>query len=619
LCKGANKIFMKGSPFRSALFLASLAASFFLLDIVYDFLIGDTHAVSPSHFIFAIAVILLSAYYGYQLATSREREEIIVRQSRAELEGKVQERTAELERANQDLQTEITMHRQAKELQERLLAQVDQGRQRAEALAAELQLANTTLNTLIDTLPAGLMIVNKNGELERANFLAKFILKELLLAQGNPESPSGASARTVGSPLLCYSDGTGIRQQDLPLERALEFGQVTPGLEAKLCPEEGKSLYVLISASPVYDESGQIISAVQVIQDITPIKTAGQALQASEEKFSTVFRLSPDSQALLRLEDQAVLDVNDKFLQMFDLEREQVVGKSWRNLPILPGRAEQDRIQATFKRYGFVTDFEVDLSSLLDRVQAVLISLIPIPIQGQDCVLAIAHDVSARKRSEMALAQAQTELARELQERAALEERQRLARDLHDSVSQDLYGISLGAHTALALFESDQVRTLEALNYILSLAQAALSEMRALIFELRPQSLEIEGLTGALIKRITALRLRHPVEIELELCPEPEVALKTKEALYWIAQEALQNAVKHAQAAHLNVRLAEDPHCLVLEICDSGQGFDPLAAYPGHLGLRSMRERAQSVGGELEIISQPDCGTQVHVHVPIYS
>jgi signal transduction histidine kinase len=86
--------------------------------------------------------------------------------------------------------------------------------------------------------------------------------------------------------------------------------------------------------------------------------------------------------------------------------------------------------------------------------------------------------------------------------------------------------------------------------------------------------------------------------------------------LYRIAQEALQNTVKHARADRLDVRLIRESEGLKLEVCDNGVGFDPLAAYPGHLGLRSMRERAQRAGGSLDIVSAPGRGTQIRARIP---
>jgi PAS domain S-box-containing protein len=206
---------------------------------------------------------------------------------------------------------------------------------------------------------------------------------------------------------------------------------------------------------------------------------------------------------------------------------------------------------------------------------------------------------------------------------AALEERQRLARELHDSVSQALYGIQLGALTAHELLEAEPADTdlksnlAEPLEYVLGLADAGLAEMRALIFELRPESLETEGLVAGLTKQIASLRTRHGIAMEVSLCQEPTVALEVKETLYRIAQEAMHNIVKHAEARHVNLKLQCDGGEILMEISDDGKGFDADASYPGHLGLRSMRERAEQLGGKFEVTSASEVGTRLVVRVPI--
>ncbi len=202
------------------------------------------------------------------------------------------------------------------------------------------------------------------------------------------------------------------------------------------------------------------------------------------------------------------------------------------------------------------------------------------------------------------------EQARQL---AALEERQKLARELHDSVSQALYGISLGARTARTLLERDPSRARDPLEYISTLAEAGLAEMRALIFELRPESLQMEGLVAALTKQTDALRARHQMHVEPHFCPEPDVTLVVKETFYRIAQEALHNIVKHARAHRVELRLETDAATLRLSIRDDGLGFDPAGKFPGHLGLRSMRERAEKIGGVFRLDSVPGQGTFLQV------
>jgi signal transduction histidine kinase len=209
------------------------------------------------------------------------------------------------------------------------------------------------------------------------------------------------------------------------------------------------------------------------------------------------------------------------------------------------------------------------------------------------------------------------ELYERAQQAASLEERQRLARELHDSVSQALYGIALGARTARTLLDRDPQKAAEPVDYVLSLAEAGLTEMRALIFELRPESLETEGLVAALEKQVAAARARYGLSVDANLCPEPDAPLDVKEAVYRVAQEALHNVVKHARARNVQLRLAFDRGELTLEVEDDGAGFDPAGEFPGHMGLTSMRERIVRVAGEIEITSAPGRGTKVRAWVPI--
>jgi PAS domain S-box-containing protein len=207
-------------------------------------------------------------------------------------------------------------------------------------------------------------------------------------------------------------------------------------------------------------------------------------------------------------------------------------------------------------------------------------------------------------------------LLSEARGKAALEERQRLARELHDSVSQALYGIALGARTARKLVDQNPQLATDPLDYVLSLADAGLAEMRALIFELRPESLETEGLVAALEKQAAALRARHEISVETSLCEEPTASVEVKEAIYRIAQEALHNTVKHARANGVGLELVCDEGSLTLEVSDDGVGFDAGGEFPGHLGLRSMRERAQRVGGTLTVETSPGGGTRIRARIP---
>jgi signal transduction histidine kinase len=221
--------------------------------------------------------------------------------------------------------------------------------------------------------------------------------------------------------------------------------------------------------------------------------------------------------------------------------------------------------------------------------------------------------------NQAAIAIENAQLYEQAQALVAVEERQKLARELHDSVSQALYGIAIGLHTARIQLDRDQAKLPESLEDLLSLAEAALAEMRALIFELRPESLEREGLVSALSKQGAALQARYDMLVQTDLGEEPALPLTVKQELYRIAQEALHNTVKHAQASKVDLVLRRTANTVILEVCDDGVGFDPLGSYPGHLGLHSMQERVSHLGGSFQIESAPGQGTHLLTQVPVES
>lgn len=165
------------------------------------------------------------------------------------------------------------------------------------------------------------------------------------------------------------------------------------------------------------------------------------------------------------------------------------------------------------------------------------------------------------------------------------------------------------------MLESEPEQAIAPIEYVIGLAEAGLAEMRALIFELRPESLEIEGLVGAIAKQVAVLRSRYKLTVEADLGDEPDLPPEMKEALYRVAQEILHNIVKHARASTVVLRLTSQKNEIILEVRDNGRGFDPTGSFPGHLGLPSMRERVAKAGGTFVIESAPGQGTAVCVRV----
>ena len=203
---------------------------------------------------------------------------------------------------------------------------------------------------------------------------------------------------------------------------------------------------------------------------------------------------------------------------------------------------------------------------------------------------------------------------------AAIAERHRLSRELHDSVTQSLYSVTMYAEAAARLLATGDTGTAtEHLRELRNTAQEALREMRLLIFELRPLALDKIGLAAALQARLDSVEMRGGMQTQLQV--EGEQHSKrlpglVEEELYHMAQEALNNVLKHANAQHVRVRLCFSDFETLLVIRDDGVGFAAATSSNGGLGLASLKERAEKIGASLEIESKPDAGTEIRVIVP---
>ena len=308
-----------------------------------------------------------------------------------------------------------------------------------------------------------------------------------------------------------------------------------------------------------------------------------------------------------------------------------------------PGAAEDSHLHAllTSHKPVIVADFQADeplAHAFRARTQhtmghlPAIGSLMRVPLMVRERMIGVMHMVHPQPNfytplhaelamtfaNQAAIAIENARLLTQEKQAAATAERSRLARELHDSVSQALFGIVLGARTVVTMAsQSSYVESqslTNPLDYLLSLSETALVELRALILELRPEAIQQVGLVAALRRQAEMLTLRQHIHTLTDFMPsEPDVDLAVKEALFRIGIEALQNTVKHAQATQVNLTLQSCPEGLMLEVRDNGRGFDLSEDHPGHFGLHSMRERAEQSGLKLCFESRPNHGTRVRV------
>ncbi|MFC4529779.1 GAF domain-containing sensor histidine kinase [Sphaerisporangium dianthi] len=261
----------------------------------------------------------------------------------------------------------------------------------------------------------------------------------------------------------------------------------------------------------------------------------------------------------------------------------------------------------------------------------VLKDFIGVPIRDGDLVLGIIfladkrtpggftsqdEDLLTLFAAHAAIALTNARLYERSRELTVVEERTRMARELHDAVTQKLFSLRLTAQAASSLVRADPERAAAEIGRVQRLAGEALTELRAAIVELRPAELGRHGLAETLRKHVAVLDRLHPVAITFasralgDLPPEAEMTVLR------VAQEALHNALRHADASSIEVCLEVEGRRVQLDVRDDGRGFPDGAPASRGLGLVSMRDRAESVGGTLTVTSEPGEGTFVRLEVP---
>lgn len=214
-----------------------------------------------------------------------------------------------------------------------------------------------------------------------------------------------------------------------------------------------------------------------------------------------------------------------------------------------------------------------------------------------------------------ALAVANDRLHAQAEETAVATERNRLARDLHDAVTQTLFSASLIAETLPLIYENNESEGRNLLQELRQLTRGALAEMRTLLLELRPIALEESELPDLLLQLSEAVTGRTGVPINTTIEKPCKIPTQVRIALYRIAQESLNNVMKHARASEVNVNLSgcSEGEVVSLSITDNGRGYDTNQVSSDRMGIKIIHERAQAIGAELDIRSEPGMGTRVEV------
>ena len=409
-----------------------------------------------------------------------------------------------------------------------------------------------------------------------------------------------------------------------------------------------------MSYSAVPGKDGQPEYLVGLIEDITEEREAGRTLAESEARFRTLYDSAEMGIVLVDLGSDGNLPLdeirfnhlvasqrlNPAMLRMFGYTAEELKHTAIASLiypedqgidaqqfrQLLTGEIDSFRIEKRFVRkdgsvfWGRLTD---SLARTADGTPQMVIGIIEDISEERHAKERLAsQEAEHRRQLEQRIAERTEELnaANErLREKAAQDavtaERTRLARDLHDAVTQTLFSTTLIAEVLPDLWEMNRAEGLRRLEELRQLTRGALAEMRTLLVELRPNAL-VEVPLSVLLRQLTEAMIGR-ARIAIQLSAEGErggtrLPADVQVGLYRIAQEALNNVVKHAKATQAVVTLRQG-ETVRLTVADNGAGFDPGTVTADHLGLKIMRERAEAIGAKLSIYSEPGEGTQVSV------
>jgi PAS domain S-box-containing protein len=468
--------------------------------------------------------------------------------------------------------------------------------------------------TLVGTSPEAITLTDLNGKVLFCNLQAARL-------QGFQRAEE-----VVGQSAFDF-----IAPEDRPLaleneKRMLEAGGVT-SIEYSLLRRDGSRYPAELSASLVVDAEGKPKAFMGIVRDITERKRAEKTLHDAEERYRTLIERIPAIVYLSELGEPAPwIYVSPQAESILGYPAEEWIGDEWLYMRLVhPDDLERTlAVERRSRTTGEPFACEYRMRARDGRIVWVRDEAEVVP--GEPAMLrGIMYDITARKVAEEELAQNSDQLRRTDQARRLLlsklvtaqeAERRRIAAELHDDAIQAMTAVGLRLHSQMGKDAKEQVESLAKLEGIVA---GTVARLRHMLFELQPRGLETGSLAEALREYVDFSGDEDDattVDIEDRLTKEPPTEVRF--VGYRIAQEALNNVRKHAQATRVAVLLEERAGGVLVRIRDDGVGFDQTVDPPlGHLGLTSMRERADLAGGWSRVKSRLGAGTTIEFWLPL--
>ncbi|HMA45405.1 MAG TPA: PAS domain S-box protein [Gemmatimonadales bacterium] len=370
----------------------------------------------------------------------------------------------------------------------------------------------------------------------------------------------------------------------------------------------------------LYAPDGRIIGHFGIQRDITARHRAEEALRFSEEKFAKAFRACPLRVSIGTLAEGRFIEVNDAFLRDHGFTREQVIGRTSPELGLWADPDDRRRLVNELERGGMVREWEFRGQTRDGQVQITSLSAELIQVGGEACILAVATDVTDRKRAEQAIRSSREELralAARLQS-VREDERAHIAREVHDELGQALTGLKLDLAWLKPRLR-DQVPLLERVQAVIGRIDGTIDAVRRIATELRPSVLDHLGLVAAVEWQAREFEKLTGIVVRLSLSSAHFAVHGTvATTVFRMLQEALTNVARHAGATWVEIALEIREGALTLRVADNGKGISLAERTDPHsLGLVGLRERAIACAGDLVIEGRPGEGTILTARIPL--
>jgi two-component system CheB/CheR fusion protein len=391
------------------------------------------------------------------------------------------------------------------------------------------------------------------------------------------------------------------RAKELPTIMAqLRRGETIQQLETERVRKDGQRVPVALTASPVRDGSGKVVSASVIARDASERKRAEQALQDREGRLQAILDAAAD--AIITIDDRGIIQsVNSAAERMFGYPAAEMIGQNVKMLMPSPYREEHEAYMARYlqTREKHIIGISREVAAQRKDGSVFPADLAVSEVAHLKLFTGIHRDLSQRRQ-----------LERDVVEIASLEQR-RIGQDLHDTVGQELSALNLLAGDLADTLRTDPAKAPQLLQRMHQGLQRSQQELRAVLRGLLPVAVDCEGLMAALTDLADRAQQEGEVTCTFD-CPAPVAVTDNVTAthLYLIAQEAVHNALKHGQPRRIRIRL-ESNHFLVLQVQCDGLGMPARPGAKGGLGLRIMRNRAAILGATLTIEPAMPTGTVV--------